>query len=186
MIFPTAYLAPIGYYQALGADTSPEIEQWESFPKQTFRNRCQILGANGVQLLSIPVCHVERKQYTKDVRISYQGKWQHQHWIALKSAYKNSPFFEYYEDEFAHFYETKYNFLLDFNQALHEQICQFLHISPNALLTSNYQAGDIDHVFYNVNITPYYQVFTEQNFIENLSIVDLLFNMGNESILYLR
>ena len=110
LILPTAYLAPISWYSRLlrtngaarGTATAPDgamIEQWETFPKQTLRNRCQIAGPNGIQMLTVPVCHCESKQYTKEVKINYQSHWQHLHLMALRSAYRHTPYYVYLIDE---------------------------------------------------------------------------------------
>ena len=137
MTLPTAYLAPEEWYRLWyegfpGAQASPpakwkddiycQIEVMESFPKQTYRNRCTITTPDGPLTLTVPVKHSERKQLTRDVEISYQKHWQHQHWIALVSAYKRTPYFDYYMDYFRPFYEKETKFLLDLNEGLHEVI----------------------------------------------------------------
>ncbi len=190
MILPTGYLAPIAYYKALlQATDMVEIEQWESFPKQTYRNRCCIAGINGVQTLSIPVGKCESKQYTRDVRITYQTKWQHQHWMALVSAYKHTPYFLYYEDLFRPFYEQQYAYLIDYNEALNDLVLRMLGKLTKIKRTADWQGKDLEACWqYSMGGTgkTYYQLFADkQGFTYNLSIVDLLFNMGNEAILYL-
>ncbi len=204
LILPTAYLGPISYYRALcstcrDAIHCVSIEGWESFPKQTLRNRCRIAGANGVQTLSIPVCKSESKQYTKDVQISYQTAWQHQHWNALRSAYEHTPFFTYYADYFRPFYEQKYTYLLDFNMGLHEVVMALLRNqeprakSQDILITETW-SGDkqLDRYFEGdaingVSTREYHQIFADKHgFQDNLSIVDLLFNMGNEALDYVQ
>ncbi len=185
-VFPTGYLAPVCYYQTLLRDSEPQIEQWESFPKQTLRNRCLIAGTNGVQTLSVPVRHAESKQFTKDVEISYQTKWQHQHWLALVSAYRHTPFFDYYADFFRPFYEQHYKYLLDFNMQLHRIVMHLLDEPDAVCLTSDWAGSTtLDLQFEGTN-TPYYQIFADKHgFQNNLSIVDLLFNLGNEATIYL-
>ena len=187
MTLPTAYLAPISYYRTLLHAQEPvEVEQWESFPKQTYRNRCRIAGTNGVQTLSIPVGKCESKQYTKDVRITYQSKWQHQHWMALVSAYQHTPYFMYYEDRFRPFYEKEYTYLIDYNEALNEVILGLLNRSTTLPRTTDWQGQDLEQYWETDNSKPYYQIFADkQGYTNNLSIVDLLFNMGSEAILYL-
>ncbi len=220
LILPTVYLGPISYYRALcstcrDAIHCVSIEVWESFPKQTLRNRCRIAGANGVQTLSIPVCKSESKQYTKDVQISYQTAWQHQHWNALRSAYEHTPFFTYYADYFRPFYEQKYTYLLDFNMGLHEVVMALLQNQAPLLsppqggrcpdktlsicerswkgLTETW-SGDkqLDRYFEGdaingVSTREYHQIFADKHgFQDNLSIVDLLFNMGNEALDYVQ
>lgn len=118
---PTAYLAPQSWYE--GLDDTPCIELYESFPKQTFRNRCTLLMPNGQPItLSVPVKKVEHKQLTRDIQISYQTHWQHQHWIALLSAYKHTPYFDYYAEFFLPFYTRETRFLVDLNAGLDEVI----------------------------------------------------------------
>ncbi len=209
LILPTVYLGPISYYRALfrslpqWGESEGAIEAWESFPKQTLRNRCRIAGANGVQTLSIPVCKSESKQFTKDVQISYQTAWQHQHWNALRSAYEHTPFFTYFADYFRPFYEKKYTYLLDLNMGLHEVVMSLLH---NQVPTDNYQLSSINYqltptwsgdkqldryferdAINGVSTREYHQIFADKHgFQENLSIVDVLFNIGPESLDYVQ
>ncbi len=190
MVLPTGYMAPIAYYNVLlHTKDAVAIEQWESFPKQTYRNRCCIAGTNGIQTLSIPVGKCESKQYTRDVRITYQTKWQHQHWMALVSAYKHTPYFLYYEDLFRPFYEQQYTYLLDYNEALNDLILRLLGKPTKTERTTDWQGKDLEACWqYPTGETgkQYYQLFADkQGFTDNLSIVDLLFNLGNEAILYL-
>ena len=105
-----------------------EIEQMETFEKQTFRNRCLIRDPKGTLVrLSVPVGKVEHKQLTRDIRISYQANWQHQHWIAIESAYRHKPYFLYFADYLRPHYERQYTWLLDLNDALTETIVALLH-----------------------------------------------------------
>ena len=118
MILPTAYLPPLSYMQALMSEPAT-IEQMESFEKQTFRNRCLIRDAKGeIVRLTVPVGKVEHKQLTRDIQISYQTRWQHQHWITLVSAYQHTPYFMYFADYLRPFYEKEYKWLLDLNDEL--------------------------------------------------------------------
>lgn len=191
----TAYLAPVQYYCKLLQYGEAYIEAEENYLKQTYRNRCTIAGANGPLALSIPIVKPDTlKCLTKDIRISDHGNWRHLHWNAITSAYNMSPFFEYYEDDFAPFYEKKYAFLFDFNTRLCRLACELLDIHPNIKETTEYNPevpNDYreairpkhppeDNSFHP---KPYYQVFREKNgFLPNLSIIDLLFNMGPEAI----
>lgn len=185
---PTAYLAPISWYRAL-LKGSAQIEVWESFPKQTLRNRCRIAGPNGVQTLSVPVCKCEHKQYTRDVQINYAEDWPHRHWQALVSAYGNTPFFAYYRDFLQPLYEKRFRYLIDLNTSLHHTICTLLYNLapvPTVPYTTEWQQADLDSAFLSDTERHYYQIFADrQGFQENLSVVDLLFNMGNEALLYL-
>lgn len=195
----TAYLGPVQYYTKLLRYDTIRLEACENFPKQTYRNRCVIAAANGPLTLSVPVEKSETlKCLTRDIRVSDHGNWRHLHWNALVSAYNMSPFFEYYADDFAPFYERKYDFLIDFNEALQQLVCQLLDIETQVILTDHYEP-EVPHDFREAirpkhtiedptfRPEPYYQVFREKfGFLPNLSIVDLLFNMGPEGLLTLR
>ena len=123
MILPTTYMGSVEWYrQFLANPSAVQIEVMESFPKQTYRNRCTITTPDGPLTLSVPVKRADSKQLTRDVEISYQQRWQHQHWIALVSAYKRTPYFDYYADFFRPFYEQETRFLVDFNEKIHEVI----------------------------------------------------------------
>jgi hypothetical protein len=195
----SAYLAPVQYYCKLCSYDTAYIETAENYPKQTYRNRCLIAGANGVQPLSVPIEKpATEKCLTKDIRISDHGHWRHLHWNALTSAYGLSPFFEYYQDDFAPFYARKYHFLFDFNEALRQLVCELADIHPDVRFTTCYEAS-VSDVFREAIrpkqagtdsrfvAHPYYQVFRDKHgFLSNLSIVDLLFNMGPEAVLVLQ
>ena len=113
----SAYLAPVEYYTKLFAYDKVYVERYDNYVKQTYRNRCVIAAADGPLALTIPTEKSDgNKCLMKDVRISDHGNWRHIHWHALVAAYKHSPFFDYYADDFRVFYEKKYPFLWDFNQ----------------------------------------------------------------------
>ena len=115
----SAYLAPVEYYTKLFAYDKVYVERYDNYVKQTYRNRCVIAAADGPLALTIPTEKSDsNKCLMKDVRISDHGNWRHIHWHALVAAYKHSPFFDYYADDFRVFYEKKYPFLWDFNQEL--------------------------------------------------------------------
>ena len=188
------YLAPIPLYVRLFASDSMLIEGESPFVKQTFRNRAMIATENGTQALTIPIQHNGR-QAMRDVRISEHGNWRHLHWNAIVSAYKKSPFFDYYADDFAHFYEEKDGFLMDFNIRLHNTVCELLTLERPTIVTENAANADImdcralaePKEIENARGEEYYQVFSQRNgFIPNLSIVDLLFNMGPEGLIVLQ
>ena len=194
------YLAPVPLYAQLYAADALVVDDISPFVKQTYRSRAVIAAESGAQQLTIPVIHDGGRVAMRDVRISEHGNWRHQHWNALVSAYRKSPFFEYYADDFAHFYEEKDGFLLDFNMRLHTVVSELLGLERGVRLLS---AGDVDAVTA-VDVRsvaepkalaamqcacgqPYYQVFAQRNgFIPSLSIVDLLFNTGPEGLLVLR
>jgi hypothetical protein len=203
VLLSSFYLAPVQYYSKLFRAERVYIEMHDTYQKQSYRNRCLIAGANGILPLSIPIEKPEAgKDKMTDIRISDHGNWRHLHWNALVSAYNSTPFFEYYRDDFRPFYEKKYTYLFDFNEELRALICRLLDIHPLVKYTDHFvetlpdgmmdfretihpkpsrQKPDPDF-----KVAPYYQVFRDKyGFLENLSIIDLLFNMGNESRLYL-
>ena len=197
IIVPSAYLAPVSYYALLLAHGREVcIEQWEYYVKQTLRNRAYIATEAGRMALTLPVEHNGgKKQLMRDVRISDHGNWRHLHWQALKAAYDSSPFFEFYADEFAHFYEGKPTvFLQDFCLQLQQLVCELLNLDYEPQLTDTYlPEGDFldlrSEPDYKpaVSSVPYYQVFASRHgFMADLSIADLLFNMGPEGLLVLR
>ncbi len=200
----SAYLAPVQYYAKLFQYNKVYVEQWDNYVKQTYRNRCVIAAADGPLALTIPTEKSDSpKCLMKDVRISDHGNWRHVHWNALVAAYRHSPFFEYYADDFRVFYERKFPFLWDFNQQLCSLVCDLIDIHPEMEATADYRTtfadGEADfrelihpkHDWREADAAfvpkPYYQVFQAKfGFLPNLSIADLLFNMGPESLLVLR
>ena len=195
----TSYLGPIQHYCKMLQYPEVHIETAENYVKQTYRNRCTIAAANGALSLSIPIVKPDTlKCQTKDIRISDHGNWRHLHWNALVSAYNMSPFFEYYADEFAPFYEKKYEFLFDFNEELRTLVCNLLDIQPHIIYTETYEP-EVENDFREIirpkhegidtdfHAEPYYQVFRDKyGFLPNISIADLLFNMGPEGVIILR
>ena len=204
VLLSSLYLAPVQYYSKLFQAKKAIIETDDNYQKQSYRNRCIIAAANGPLSLSIPIDKPKGiKCKMKDAKIADHGNWQHLHWNAIISAYNSSPFFEYYKDDFSLFYEKKTTFLLDFNEELRALICNLLSIETPIKYTTQFihhaDSNTLDlreaiHPKRDWRKTdkqfiakPYYQVFREKHsFIENLSIIDLLFNMGNESRLYLQ
>ena len=197
ILLSSAYLPPISFFTAIDSGGDVLIEQYDNYCKQTYRNRCRIATAGGVQTLTIPVVKADSpKQLMKDVRISDHGEWRRQHWNALESAYMNSPFFMYYQDDFRPFYDKKYEFLVDFNTELTLLILKLAGINKELRLTESYTRhtdGTTDFrqmvesgVQESAAPHPYWQVFKQKyGFLPNLSAVDLLFNMGPEFPLYL-
>jgi len=205
-ILSSAYFAPVQWYQKLNRYENIVIEQHDNFIKQTYRNRCVIATTQGLQALTIPVerpsdARLDKTQL-KDICISDHGNWRHLHWKALLSAYGESPFFEYYADDIHPFYEKKYKFLLDFNMEINAKMMELLDIEKSSLSLSNEYSsyeGDCDTVDFREVIRPkhpgedkewqpkkYYQVYQQKfGFQPNLSILDLLFNEGNEAVYYL-
>jgi hypothetical protein len=194
-IFPIFYLPPVTYFSALNMhNLNFIIEKNEHFPKQTFRNRASISSPNGVLDLIVPVVK-GAKLHTpvKDVKISYDFKWQRLHWLSLQACYRSSAYFEYYEDEMAPFYEKKYNFLLDYNLDLLNWIFKQLKQNPIYTLTSEFDKEYTNDLDYRTQLNnkkylsglpakKYFQVFSDRNdFLPHLSIVDLLFNQGPQA-----
>ena len=125
------YLAAVPLYARLYASESIVFDDTAPFVKQTYRSRAVIATENGAQSLTIPVVHDGGKVAMRDVRISEHGNWRHQHWNAIVSAYRKSPFFDYYADDFAHFYEERDGFLMDFNLRLHGVVSELLGLERN-------------------------------------------------------
>jgi hypothetical protein len=191
----SAYLPPVNFFTAIKSGGDVLIEQYDNYCKQTYRNRCRIATAGGIQTLTIPVVKSDSpKQLMKDVRISDHGDWRRQHWNALESAYMNSPFFMYYQDDFRPFYERRIEFLIDFNTQLTELILKLAGMDKKIKLTESYSRptqgiNDLRQLIdpqQTAQNRPYWQVFKQKyGFQSNLSAVDLLFNMGPEFPLYL-
>ena len=137
MILPTAYLPPKSYMQALMSEPAL-IEQMETFEKQTFRNRCLIRDPKGEWVrLTVPVEKVEHKQLTRDIQISYQTRWQHQHWITLVSTYQHTPYFRYFADYLKPFYEKEYKWLLDLNDEMNATLMALMRKErPKGIINS--------------------------------------------------
>ena len=200
-LLSSTYFGPVQWYQKLNRYDTCLIEQHDHFVKQTYRNRCVIAATNGLQTLSIPVEKFEgAKCEMRDVRISDHANWRHQHWYALQSAYGESPFFEYYEDDIRPFFERKWVFLYDFNWEITLKMCELIDIMPCMRRTDSYEQEPSEGVIdFRETIRPkhpgrddefsprtYYQVYQHKyGFQPNLSVLDLLFNQGNESVLFL-
>ena len=203
VLLSTTYFGPVQWYQKLYRADEVWIERYESFQKQTYRNRCVIATTQGTQALTVPVerGHLSPLSSLKDIRISDHGNWRHLHWNALQSAYGDSPFFMYYEDDLRPFFEQRWDYLFDFNEAIREKICELLDIHPVVHYTESFinpssltslhdfrEAITPKHPAPDPDFTPrrYYQVYeAKHGFQPNLSILDLLFNMGPESIFWL-
>lgn len=203
-LLATTYFGPVQWYQKLNRYDEVQVERYDTFRKQTFRNRCVIATTNGLQALTVPVERPDDGLHAtvlKDLRISDHGNWRHLHWHALMTAYNESPFFEYYADDLHPFFERKWEFLYDFNTEICEKLCELIDIRPNVTPTNEYHAHctidnmhdfrdviDPKHPLSDDGFAPkrYYQVYERRfGFQANLSILDLLFNMGPESVFYL-
>ena len=199
VIFSTTYLGPISWYRKLLASTEVVLEHHEHYIKQTFRNRCRIAGPNGIQNLIIPVHKIENHTPINQITIDYDGNWQRQHWQSIRSAYGNSPFFDFYADYFSSFYENKkWEKLIDFNNELLKLTLKLLKCEKEIIFTKEFfpqyeNANDLRNYFsseaYEKNLADekrYLQVFEDRHgFIPGLSIIDLLCCCGPESKKYL-
>jgi len=197
-VFPMFYLPPVEYFARLNQHKQNIlIEKDEHLIKQTYRNRANIYSPDGLLTLVVPVIK-GAKVHTKmrDVRISYDFRWQRLHWMSLQACYRRSAYFEYYEDDFARFYEDKFDFLFDYNEALLRMLLGMAKIKADITFTDEYLPAYPDRADYRLSFNakketafeqkPYFQVFEErQGFLKNLSIVDLLFNQGPQTINYL-
>jgi hypothetical protein len=199
VILSSTYFGPIQYYSKLFRYNEIGMERCDNYVKQTYRNRCVIMTANGTQALTVPIEGFDGvKCLMRDIRISNHGNWRHLHFNALKSAYGESPYYEFYIDDIRPFFERQWIYLYDFNMEVCLKMCDLIDIHPHIIPTEEYVKSDtIDdfrdiirpkHPLPDSNFIsrPYYQVYQQKfDFIENLSILDLLFNMGPEGIFYL-
>lgn len=195
-LFIPSYFAPICQFGMIYQSDNIVFEVHDNFQKQTYRNRCYIYGANGKQLLNIPISHSKNrlKTKTRDVKIEDGSSWQKQHYKSLKSAYNSSPFFEFYEDDLMALFDKNHRFLLDLNLDTFEFINDALELHLNYTKTQEYH-DSVDHDYriltnpkVNINYlsNSYTQVFDDKyGHIENLSILDLLFMEGPNSISFL-
>ena len=194
-IIDLQYLPQPKYFAMFLAHPDLELDGYEHFVKQTFRNRCRILTANGIDELSIPVLGGNKKILSKDIRIDHSQKWLNRNWRALQSAYGKAPFFEYYAEELFVVYQKKHNFLFDLTHELLTQCLDFLQIDINLKFTTSYH--DLKKMPQNdfrsminpksnpesliaYNQTTYQQVFGS-NFVNNLSVIDLIFCEGPQA-----
>ena len=193
MIVPIYYFGPIDYWSFLIKEKAIVFEKEDNFQKETYRNRTYIYGPQGRLILSIPIKHESKRKY-KEQCICYDYPWQKQHFRSLKIAYQNSCYFEFYEHEFYSIFRKKEKFLIDFNYKCISLIFSLLNIEKSLDFTEFYKKTyekDLRHSFIprESTIAPppaYHQVFYEKKgFIQNLSILDLIFNKGKESIDYL-
>jgi hypothetical protein len=198
LILSSAYLPPVHYFSKIIASGEKEIlvEQHEHFVKQSYRNRCCIMSANGILPLTVPILHNKKAHTTiRDVKISYDFDWQKIHWKSIESGYRCSPFFEYYEDLLLPCFTKKHVFLFDLNQELLVLLFKMLKLNCTLAYTESFEkivAGmdfrnalhprQLVHAIAVENAKPYSQVFgTRFGFIPNLSILDLIFNTGPEA-----
>jgi len=199
MIFPSLYNAPVCYYAILIRNRDKVvIEQYDHYSKQTYRNRCRILGANGIIDLTIPVIKYHgKKVLMKDVRIDYDTNWNRNHWTSIYSAYASAPFFEFMEDTFFGYYSKRYTFLIDLNTELFCAALELLQVTAEFSKSDYYMKHEPEndlreaihpkrafhHPEYTFHPAIYQQVFSDRHgFNSDLSILDLLFNEGPNAL----
>lgn len=197
VILLTAYLPPIQFFAYLIQADIVYIEAFDHYQKQTYRNRCKIYGANGVQTLSVPVLKASGKVHSREIKIDYKEAWQQNHWSAICSAYGKTPFFEFYKDDFEAFYQQRYTFLWEYNLDLVKTFLQVLEIEVKLLTTSTYLENESFDIDARTKIFPkgdpkqldpyytaphYHQIFAPKCGVQTyLSMLDLLMNKGPES-----
>ena len=191
-IFPTAYLPSIEYVSLFLKTENASIELFETYQKQSCRTRTNVMTANGVQTLTIPVIKTNGNHtLTKDIEISYKESWQQIHLRCLESAYRKSAYFDYYFPYFEKIYKQKFNTLIELNDFCLKTILKILKVKKDYSFTTDFE-NIINENDYRISLSkgtnkieikPYYQVFADRHgFIPNLSIIDLLFNEGPNSI----
>jgi hypothetical protein len=199
LLLPPSYFGSVNYFVLLKTVEKVYLDQHSHFEKQTIRNRCEILGANGKLKLIVPLKKWNNHTIIQDVRIDNSFRWKHIHWRSLMSAYRNSPYFEYYEDRFAEFYNHDFDFLLDLDLASTRHILDLLKMETEIILTDSFIpnkqniSSDKRPLFSrktandSLKQPTYIQVFSDRfPFASNLSILDLLFNLGPKTAIYLQ
>lgn len=195
VILPSVYYGSTEYWAALvqgGSDVV--IDLGEHYVKRSERNRTEIMTSGGVMQLSVQLAHANRpRQPIGSMRVDYSKRWQHQHLVAMESAYRSSPYYDYYADRFVPLYEREWKHLVELNMAIMERVCSTLKVAVPPISESYVVAadGDIDlrpkraeHIYM---LEPYVQVFSDRMpFVPNLSIYDLIMCEGPEAVSYLR
>ena len=197
ILLSTAYLPPIEYFARILNAKEVFIEREENYLKQSYRNRCYVLSANGPHLLTVPVYLGSfHKTAVKDIRIDYSKRWQQVHIGALRAAYSSSPFFLYYFEDIEKVIVTEYKYLIDLNTDLLRVLLRILSIDVKLSYTTDFMPSVNGENDYRYSISPkkesgyiekkYTQVFSDRNkFVKKLSIVDLIFNTGVDALNYL-
>ena len=204
VLLVTSYWPNLHYFFYVLNASIINIEQFDNYSKQSYRNRTQILSANGILNLSIPIKKNKSEKVVNAIEISYKEDWQKNHWRAITSAYKNSPYFDFFEEDLKVFYSNKYNLLIDYNTDQLKFIIKVLKQKKNIQLTKQYESNPESVIDLRTIIHPkqsylsdklvankldqsYYQTFENKiSFTPNLSILDLLFNKGLHTIDYLK
>lgn len=196
VLLPVFYLPPISWFSVfMNAENEVTLEQCENFPKQTYRNRTNIYGANGKLSLIIPISHTGKREL-KEIEVSNREDWRKLHWKSIKTAYQSSPYFEFYEDKLIKLFESKENYLLDFNMKGLEILQQILKTEKAYSLNEEYIKNPDEINFrekFSAKVSSeyemdnYYQTFSDKlGFLSDLSILDLICNKGPESVTYIK
>lgn len=202
ILMNTAYFPPVQYMEQIKACDKILIEQFENYGKQSYRNRCDIMTANGIMTLSVPVSKgTNLKTLVKDIQIDYSTNWQKLHFKSIESAYKNSPFYDYYIDNFFPFFQRKEKYLFDLNTCILKKLLDLFQLSRPLESSDNYLPTPLYAVDLRDTIhpkpsrrraeapfkaKPYHQTFADRYpFTQNLSALDLLFNTGPDASSYL-
>ena len=196
ILLPIFYLPPISWFSVfLDPENEITFEQFENFPKQTYRNRAVVYGANGKLPLIIPIKHTGKREL-KDIEISFVEDWQKLHWKSIKTAYQSTPYFEYYEDKLKTIFEGKVDSLIEFNLKALKIILNILKTEKEFTLTEEYFKAPEQENYREkfsakseseVAFSEYYQSFSDKHgFLKDLSILDLICNIGPESLTYIK
>lgn len=198
ILISTAYLPPISYFTLISGADEIFIEREENYLKQTYRNRCCILSAHGLQSLTVPVLLGSlHKTPLKDIRIDYSKRWQQVHIGAITASYGSAPYFQFYNEKIKKVISGNYEFLLDLNMELITLLLDYLKIKKPVTYTTAFEKNaSSSHDFRNkfspkkepdLKVKPYLQVFENENgFVPHLSIIDLIFNMGPDAVNYVQ
>jgi len=195
-ILPTTYFGSIFQFALAAQHKAYQVDGFEHFVKQSYRNRCEIYGANGLLKLIVPLKKWNNHSSSKDIEISYDENWQNLHWRSIESAYRTSPYFEFYEDDLKPLFFLQENNLFSYNLQLENELKELLQIRSSSSISSSYEASEPDwrkiihpknkELVGKKNFPTYIQVFeSKHHFLANLSILDLIFNLGPNSKNYL-
>ena len=196
ILLPIFYLPPISWFAVfLKEENEIVLEQYENFPKQTYRNRTNIYGANGRLSLIIPINH-SGERVMKEIKVSHRENWQKLHWKSIKTAYQSSPYFEFYEDKLQKIFEFESDSLIQFNLNALKIVLDILKTEKAYSLNNDYVKIPLEENYREkfsakkeseIEMEEYYQTFTDKmGFMKDLSILDLICNKGPETLTYLK